>query len=100
MGRAGHHEEAVALYAELIPDLTTTLGDVISAAYEAGAAPLVVLAVVASAIAAFFYVRVIVLMYFTDPKGEDVEVVLPSAFSTVALAASVIMTVVLGVVPV
>ena len=72
---------------------------VFSAAYEAGAAPLVVLAVVASAIAAFFYVRVIVLMYFTDPKGEDVEVVLPSAFSTLALAASVIMTVVLGVVP-
>ena len=38
---------------------------VFRAAIEAGAWPLVVIALVASAVAAFFYLRVIVLMYFS-----------------------------------
>ena len=72
---------------------------VFAAAYEAGAAPLVVLAVLSSAIAAFFYVRVIVLMFFTEPKGEEVEVALPSGLTTVALVISTAVTLLLGVVP-
>ena len=32
--------------------------------------PLAVVGVLASAVAAFFYVRVIVLMYFSEPTGE------------------------------
>ena len=40
----------------------------------AGPVGLVVVGVLASAIAAFFYVRVIVLMYFTEPTGDDVDV--------------------------
>lgn len=41
---------------------------VFSAAVEGGAWPLAVVGVLASAAAAFFYVRVIVLMFFTDPE--------------------------------
>ena len=43
---------------------------VFSAAIEAGLTPLVVIALVASAVAAFFYLRVIVLMYFSDPAAD------------------------------
>ena len=43
---------------------------VFSAAIDSGAAVLVVLAVLASAATAFFYVRLVVLMFFTEPDGE------------------------------
>ncbi|MEN9710414.1 MAG: hypothetical protein RL441_406 [Actinomycetota bacterium] len=72
---------------------------VFAAAYDAGAAPLVVLAVIASAIAAFFYVRVIVLMFFTEPQGEEVSIVVPSLFTQIGLTIVAAATVVLGVVP-
>lgn len=72
---------------------------VFAAAYEGGAAPLVVLAVIASAIAAFFYVRVIVLMFFTEPQGDDVSVVVPSLFTQVGLSIAATATVILGVMP-
>ncbi|MGF0115684.1 NADH-quinone oxidoreductase subunit NuoN [Promicromonospora sp. Marseille-Q5078] len=44
---------------------------VFSAAVEAGAWPLALLGVIASAIAVFFYVRVIVLMVLTPPAERD-----------------------------
>ncbi|MFE6969071.1 NADH-quinone oxidoreductase subunit NuoN [Isoptericola sp. NPDC057653] len=44
---------------------------VFSAAVEAGAWPLALLGVLASAVAVFFYVRVIVLMVLTPPPGRD-----------------------------
>lgn len=72
---------------------------VFAAAYEAGQQPLVVLAVVASAIAAFFYLRVIVLMYLTEPVGDEVSVVIPSFYSKAALALCAAGTVALGVFP-
>lgn len=43
---------------------------VFSAGIEGGATPVVIVGVFASAIAAFFYVRVIVLMFFTE-RAED-----------------------------
>ena len=43
---------------------------VFTSAVAGGAWPLVVVAVLLSAVAAFFYVRVIVLMFFSDPVGE------------------------------
>lgn len=43
---------------------------VFKAAGEGGAIPLVVVGVIASAIAAYFYVRVIVLMFFTDRPDD------------------------------
>lgn len=44
---------------------------VFSAAVEAGAWPLALLGVLASAVSVFFYVRVIVLMVLTPPPGAD-----------------------------
>ena len=43
---------------------------VFKAAAEGGAMPLVIVGVIASAVAAYFYVRVIVLMFFTDPPED------------------------------
>ena len=43
---------------------------VFQAAIAGGALPLVIVGVIASAIAAFFYVRVIVLMFFSEPAGQ------------------------------
>ena len=42
-----------------------------------GMAPLVVFALVASAVAAFFYLRVIVLMYFSEPAADGPTVTVP-----------------------
>jgi NADH-quinone oxidoreductase subunit N len=72
---------------------------VFAAAVSSGEGPLVVLAVLASAAAAFFYVRVIVLMFFSEPAEDGPVVVVPSAFTTIALAVSVTVTIVLGVLP-
>jgi NADH-quinone oxidoreductase subunit N len=47
---------------------------VFSAAVEGGAWPLALVGVLSSAAAAFFYVRIIVLMYFTDPVTPAVVV--------------------------
>jgi len=72
---------------------------VFAAGVSAGDTWLVIVAVVASVIAAFFYVRVIVLMYFADPTPDTASVVIPSGFTTVSLAAGATLTVALGVVP-
>ena len=58
---------------------------VFQAAIEGGALPLVIVGVIASAILAFFYVRVIVLMFFTEPAPDGPAVVRPSAFTAVAV---------------
>ena len=72
---------------------------VFQAAIEGGQWVLVVVGVVASAIAAFFYVRVIVLMFFQEPAVDGPSVVVPSALTTVTIAVAVAGTVVLGVAP-
>jgi NADH-quinone oxidoreductase subunit N len=72
---------------------------VFQAAIDGGAVPVVVVGVVASAIAAFFYVRVIVLMFFQPPVDNGPTVVLPGVAASVALALAVAVTVVLGVFP-
>ncbi|WP_433221790.1 NADH-quinone oxidoreductase subunit NuoN [Microtetraspora malaysiensis] len=71
---------------------------VFQAAVAAGATPLVVVGVVSSAIAAFFYVRVIVLMFFSDPAADGPSVVIPGGTWAVG-AVAVLATVVLGVFP-
>ncbi|GAA1970640.1 NADH-quinone oxidoreductase subunit NuoN [Catenulispora subtropica] len=73
-----------------------------TAAVDGGAWPLVIVGVIASAAAAFFYVRVIVLMYFSEPlreEGVGPVVVMPSPMTTIALGLTVAATIVLGVVP-
>ena len=72
---------------------------VFSAALGDGMGPLVVVALVASAVAAFFYLRVIVLMYFSEPAADGPTVTVPGAFTTAAITLGVIVTLLLGIVP-
>ena len=63
------------------------------------AAPLVVIALVASAVAAFFYLRIVVLMFFSEPAEDGPTIAMPSALTITALAVGVAATLVLGLVP-
>ena len=72
---------------------------VFAAAMSAGAWPVVVAAVLTSALAAFFYIRVIVLMYFAPAVGDGPSVTSPSILTGAAIALGVAATVVLGVIP-
>jgi len=72
---------------------------VFEAAIKAGETPLVIVGVLASAIAGFFYVRVIVLMFFSEPVEDGPQVVVPSLFTGIVVAVGVVATVVLGIVP-
>nr|WP_232327944.1 NADH-quinone oxidoreductase subunit NuoN [Kibdelosporangium sp. MJ126-NF4]CEL15057.1 NADH-ubiquinone oxidoreductase chain N [Kibdelosporangium sp. MJ126-NF4]CTQ93347.1 NADH-ubiquinone oxidoreductase chain N (EC 1.6.5.3) [Kibdelosporangium sp. MJ126-NF4] len=72
---------------------------VFSAGIQDGMTPLVVIALVASAVAAFFYLRVIVLMYFSDPAPDGPTVTVPGTFTTAAITLGVLVTLILGVVP-
>jgi NADH-quinone oxidoreductase subunit N len=60
---------------------------------------LVLIGVLASAIAAFFYVRVIVLMYFSEPAGGGAVVAAPGIGTTFAIMLTAAVTVILGVAP-
>jgi NADH-quinone oxidoreductase subunit N len=59
----------------------------------------VIVGVLSSAIAAFFYVRVIVLMFFSDPVPDGPEVVVPNVFTGTAVGLGVAATLVFGIVP-
>jgi len=72
---------------------------VFKAAAQGGAMPLVVIGVIASGIAAYFYVRVIVSMFFTEPTDDTPHVVAPGILSKVAIAVCAVVTVVLGIFP-
>ncbi|OKH83969.1 NADH-quinone oxidoreductase subunit NuoN [Mycolicibacterium sp.] len=72
---------------------------VFKAAGTGGAIPLVVIGVVASAVAAYFYVRVIVLMFFTDPPEDAPEVVVPSGLTTAVVTVTAAVTFALGALP-
>jgi NADH-quinone oxidoreductase subunit N len=71
---------------------------VFSAAFD-DAMPLVVVGVVASAVTAFFYARVVVLMFFTEPPADGPTVAVPSFFTAIAVALGTAVTLVLGVYP-
>jgi proton-translocating NADH-quinone oxidoreductase chain N len=72
---------------------------VFQAAIQGGALPLVIVGAISSAILAFPYVRVIVLMFFSEPATEGPVVVRPSAYTGMAVALGAAVTVVLGIVP-
>ena len=72
---------------------------VFASALSGGAWPLVIVAVVMSAVAAFFYIRVIVLMYFSEPVGEGPTVTMPSILTTIVIAVGFAATVGLGILP-
>ncbi len=70
---------------------------VFTAAIQAGNWPLVLLGVVMSVAAAFFYLRVIVYMYMREPAGEQDEDA--SIMPRVALVIPAVLTLALGVFP-
>ncbi len=72
---------------------------IFSAAYESGNKAVVVVGVLSSAIAAYFYIRVIVLMFFSDPVEDGTSVVIPSFLTRVTVIASFAITIFLGVFP-
>ncbi|MGZ4476755.1 MAG: NADH-quinone oxidoreductase subunit NuoN [Nocardioides sp.] len=72
---------------------------VFTSAVSGGAWPLAVAGVLLSVVAAFFYLRVIVLMYFSEPVGEGPTVAVPSLMTTIVIAVGFAATVALGVVP-
>ncbi len=89
-----------------IPLTSGFIGKVVvfTAAMDAGMGPLVVVAMIATVVTAFFYLRVIVMMYFADPKpapaGTDTPVVvMPGVVTLVVVGVCALLTVLLGVVP-
>ena len=72
---------------------------VFAAALANGAWPLVIVAVLMSAVAVFFYVRIIVVMYFNQPAGDAPTVAVPSPLTSSVIAMGAAVTLVLGVVP-
>ena len=72
---------------------------IFSAAYESGARGVVIAGVLSSAIAAFFYIRVIVLMFFTDPVQDGTSVEIPSVLTRTTIIFSITLTIALGVYP-
>ncbi|MGI8760724.1 MAG: NADH-quinone oxidoreductase subunit NuoN [Jatrophihabitantaceae bacterium] len=63
------------------------------------AGPLVVLALVFSAVAAFYYLRIVVLMFFAEPPEHAPTIAIPGWSTSVALTFGVVVTIVLGVFP-
>jgi len=72
---------------------------VFNAAWAADARALVVIGVLLSAVAAFFYFRVVVLMYFSAPAPEGPSVVVPSPLTTLTITLGAAVTLLLGVYP-
>lgn len=72
---------------------------VFKAAAQGGAVPLVVIGVISSGVAAYFYVRVIVSMFFTEPTDDTPHVMAPGVLSKAAIAVCALVTVLLGILP-
>ncbi|SON62802.1 NADH-quinone oxidoreductase subunit N [Mycobacterium simulans] len=72
---------------------------VFKAAAQGGAVPLVIIGVISSGVAAYFYVRVIVLMFFTEGSDDTPQVVAPGVLSKAAIALCAAVTLILGIVP-
>jgi NADH-quinone oxidoreductase subunit N len=72
---------------------------IFSAAYESGSTVILITGVLSSAIAAFFYIRVIVLMFFKDPVEDGTSVVIPSLYTQVTIVLATVTTFALGIFP-
>jgi NADH-quinone oxidoreductase subunit N len=72
---------------------------IFSAAYESGSTAILITGVLSSAIAAFFYIRVIVLMFFKDPIEDGTSVVIPSVYTQLTITISAVTTMALGIYP-
>jgi NADH-quinone oxidoreductase subunit N len=93
---------ALALFLLSLAGIPPTAGfiakvTVFSAAVQAGYWPLVLIAVIASVIAAFFYIRVIVLMYMEEPaEAPEIE---RAPLPGVAVTVPALLTILFGVLP-
>ncbi|MGA8112916.1 MAG: NADH-quinone oxidoreductase subunit NuoN [Actinocatenispora sp.] len=72
---------------------------VFSAALGGGQTTLVIFGVLSSAILAFPYLRVVVLMYLSEPPEDAPTVAIPGALTSAALAIGALVTLLLGVAP-
>jgi NADH-quinone oxidoreductase subunit N len=72
---------------------------VFSAAIGGNATALVVIGLLASAVAAFFYVKIVVLMFFQEPRADGPVVVTGSVLTYASVGLGVAVTLVLGVAP-
>jgi NADH-quinone oxidoreductase subunit N len=72
---------------------------VFGAAIEGGQTWLVIFGVITSMLIAFPYLRVVVLMWLSEPNESTPAVSIPGALTSAALAIGVIATLVLGVAP-
>ena len=72
---------------------------VFSAALHANLVGLTILGVINSAIASYYYLRVIVVMYMKEPEGEAVPLQPLSAGVTAVLVLSALATLYLGILP-
>jgi NADH-quinone oxidoreductase subunit N len=94
---------ALTLFLASLAGIPPTAGfiakvSVFGAAVGAGHWPLVLIAVLASVVAAFFYLRVIVIMYTQEPAADTPRIETPVA-PTVSIALVGAVTLVLGVFP-
>jgi NADH-quinone oxidoreductase subunit N len=72
---------------------------VFQAALADGSPQLVIVAVLASALAAFFYLRVVVVMFFSDPAPDGPTIANPSVAVKTSLGLAAVATVAMGVAP-
>ena len=72
---------------------------IFSAVYENGGTWLVFIGVLSSAIAAFFYMRVIVLMFFKEATDDSTSVVIPSLLTQATIVMTAALTLILGIFP-
>ena len=71
-----------------------------TSAYVTGHVYLVIAGVLSSAIAVFFYARIILMLFLSDPIGDTaVSVVIPSIMTRIAIGACAVITLLLGVWP-
>jgi len=72
---------------------------IFTAAYASGNIAIVVVGVLSSAIALFFYLRVVLIMFFKEPTDETVTVAVPSFLVSTGIVICFVITLVLGVYP-
>ena len=102
-GRAPVQAAAMAILLLSLTGIPPTVGFfaklyILLASVDAGLTWLAVIIVLNAALAAFYYLRVIVYMYMRDPEADPAPIE-SSPFGSIGLALSVIGVLVLGVFP-
>jgi len=72
---------------------------IFTAAYASGNIAVVIVGVISSVIALFFYLRVVLTLFFQEPTSDVVTVAAPPLMVKVGLSIACIITVVLGIYP-